>query len=248
MDQKLGTLIKAAQDEFAHQANKHRTCHPNYKVGDLVYVNACDIVSTRPHKGLDWKFLGPWKINKVIDNKAYQLEIPKDKLAEGLTPVFHPWKLHPASKISFPGQIHDPDPAISIFDYQETTPHDEYEVTEIVDFRETRRWGVQYKATYAGSWNEWNESPQWQPWTDFVRSKDLVLEYHRLHPKKPPPPENLINWTKPLKTSCKSKSTFAPRRGGSVRPPGLPDSNKVVTRRNPDRKARGKLIYGGTNS
>lgn len=49
MDQKLGTLIKAAQEEFAQQANKHRTCHPNYKIGDLVYVNACDMISTRPY-------------------------------------------------------------------------------------------------------------------------------------------------------------------------------------------------------
>ena len=162
IDQKLGTMIRSSQEEYAHHANKHRTPHPNYMIGDLVYVDARDFGTSRPNKGLDWKFLGPWKIKRIIDHKAYELDIPKEKLADGLTPVFHPWKLHLASTSPYPGQISEPCADLLTFDYGDTVPHPEYEVTEIVDFRETRRWGVQYKATFAGERPDWNNSPPWQ--------------------------------------------------------------------------------------
>jgi hypothetical protein len=67
--------------------------------------------------------------------------------------------------------------------------HEEWEVLEVVDCRETKRFGVQYKAKYIGNWDEWNSRPPWQPWTDFKKSPDKILKFHQDYPRKPKPPD-----------------------------------------------------------
>ena len=58
---------------------------------------------------------------------------------------------------------------------------------EVVDCRQTKQYGVQYKAMYIGNWDEWNAAPLWQPWTDFEGSGDKTHEFHSSHPQKPQP-------------------------------------------------------------
>src|SRR5712664_47613 len=48
----------------------------------------------------------------------------------------------------------------------------EWEVLEVVDCRKTKRFGIQYKATFVGNWDEWNSNPPWQLWTDFNHAED----------------------------------------------------------------------------
>ena len=69
--------------------------------------------------------------------------------------------------------------------------HEEWEILEIVDCRETRKFGVQYKAIYIGNWDEWNANPPWQPWTDFRKSIEKFLQYHKEPPRKPKVPEDI---------------------------------------------------------
>ena len=66
----------------------------------------------------------------------------------------------------------------------ENEPHEEWEVAEIVDCRETRRYGIQYKAQFEGNWDEWNASPPWQ--------RCRVIQYHLNHPEKPQVPYYLL--------------------------------------------------------
>ena len=180
-----------AQEEQTRHANKGRQPHPEYKVGDMVYVNAKHFAFERPSRSLSFKNAGPWKIIRIIDNKAYELEIPDQLKNVDLTSIFHPWKLHLAPSNPFPGQVLPPGPPIAIVENDEEEAHEEWEVLEIVDCRETRKFGVQYKATFVGNWDEWNANPYWQSWTDFKNSKDKILQYHREHPHKPKPPEDL---------------------------------------------------------
>ena len=180
-----------AQDDQAKYANRERQPHPEYKIGDKVYVNAKDFKLRRASKSLSSKNVGPWKIIRIIDNKAYELDIPDHLKQSGLHPVFHPWKLHLAPNNPIPGQIIPEGPPIEIEDETGGT-HTEYEVLEIVDCRETRRFGLQYKATFRGNWDEWNSNPPWQPWTDFERSIDKVLKFHDKNPGKPRPPEEFL--------------------------------------------------------
>ena len=61
-----------SQQEQAHWANQNRQPHPEYKVGDMVYVDARHFsASEGKSKSLSLKNAGPWKIIRNIANKAY---------------------------------------------------------------------------------------------------------------------------------------------------------------------------------
>ena len=143
-------------------------------------------------KSLGSKNAGPWKIIRNIANKAYKLEIPQQMKDAGLTAVFHPWKLHLAPGHLFPGQILEPGPPILVSSSDGSEAHKEWEVLEVVDSWKTKRYGIQYKATYMGNWNEWNLNSPWQPYSDFENSKDKIRVFHKAHLRKPGPPSNLV--------------------------------------------------------
>ncbi|KAL4864705.1 hypothetical protein BDV12DRAFT_188727 [Aspergillus spectabilis] len=95
--------------------------------------------------------------------------------AAGITPIFHPWKLHLPSEDPYPGQFEEPEPPILVQDINKSSPHEEWDIYEI------------YKAIFEGLWDDWNSNPPWQIWRDFENAREKVLEYHCQHPKKPPP-------------------------------------------------------------
>ena len=85
----LQNQLTWSQQEQAHWANQNCQPHPEYKVGDIVYVNARHFASKRDSKSLSMKNAGPWKIVCNIANKAYKLEILQQMKEAGLTPIFH---------------------------------------------------------------------------------------------------------------------------------------------------------------
>ena len=181
-----------AQADQMRYANESRAPHPDYKIGDMVYVNTKDFSVDKQSRSLSSKNAGPWKIIRNIDNKAYELEIPEHLKRVGLTPIFHPWKLHLAPTNPFPGQLIEPGPPILIQEDAESSPHEEYEVLEIVECRETKKYGTQYKATSIGSWDDWNANPPWQPWTDFIRAKEEIRKFHTDNKGKPNAPKDVL--------------------------------------------------------
>ena len=66
-----------AQEEQAHWANQNCQPHPEYKVEDMIYVDARHFASERDSKLLSMKNAGPWKIVCNIANKAYEVDIPQ---------------------------------------------------------------------------------------------------------------------------------------------------------------------------
>lgn len=66
-----------AQADQSKYANVSRSPHPDYKVGDWVYVNTKDFSIDKQSRSLSAKNAGPWQIIRNIDNKAYELEIPE---------------------------------------------------------------------------------------------------------------------------------------------------------------------------
>ena len=53
-----------------------------------------------------------------------------------------------------------------------------------MDSRKTKKYGLQYKATYIGNWDEWNVNPPWQPCGDFENATEKVCQFHRAHLQK----------------------------------------------------------------
>ena len=158
----------------------------------MVYVDARHFAGKRDSKSLSMKNAGPWKIVRNIANKAYKLEIPQQMKEAGLTFIFHPWKLHLAPTSPFPGQILEPGPPVLVSSSNRSKAHKEWKVLEVVDSWKTKRYGIQYKATYMGNWDEWNLNPTWQPYSNFENSKEKIREFHRARPQKPGPPSKLV--------------------------------------------------------
>ena len=109
-----------------------------------MYIDARHFASERDKKSLDLKNAGPWKIVWNIDNKAYKLKISQILKDAGLTPIFHPWKMHFALDDAFPSQILPPGPPIKISaeDDKNHKVHKEWKVLEVVDCRQTKQYGV----------------------------------------------------------------------------------------------------------
>ena len=71
--------LRKAQEEMKKYADKKRTEVNEYKVGDLVMLSTKDLkyqmVGRRTEK-LTEKYVGPYKIKKVVLSNAVELELP----------------------------------------------------------------------------------------------------------------------------------------------------------------------------
>ncbi|PLW50812.1 hypothetical protein PCANC_14321 [Puccinia coronata f. sp. avenae] len=77
---------------------------PTYEKGDWVWLLWRNIATTRPSTKLDFKRLGPFKVDLPMGNDVYKLILPTDLLR--LHPVFHVSLLLPfVDPRSFPGRI-----------------------------------------------------------------------------------------------------------------------------------------------
>ena len=64
-----------SQQKQTRWANENLQPHPEYKFGDIVYVDARHFAGKKDSKSLSMKNAGPWKIIHNIANKAYKLDI-----------------------------------------------------------------------------------------------------------------------------------------------------------------------------
>ncbi|KAI7950664.1 hypothetical protein MJO29_009338 [Puccinia striiformis f. sp. tritici] len=77
---------------------------PVYKTGDWIWLLRRNIVSTRPSGKLDFKRLGPFRIESAISNDVYRLILPAD--LSRIHPVFHTSLLLPyIDPKNFPNRI-----------------------------------------------------------------------------------------------------------------------------------------------
>jgi hypothetical protein len=91
--------LKLTQEWQKKQAYCRRKDHPNFKVGDKVWLLRKNIVTTCPCAKLDYKRLGPFKITKLVGIVACQLELPPQfKIHD----VFHVSLLEPYHETQIP--------------------------------------------------------------------------------------------------------------------------------------------------
>jgi hypothetical protein len=90
----LRVELETAQRNYKRKFDRRAKPLPSFKVGDLVWLNRKNIVTTRPSPKLDFKRFGPFKITKVVGESklAFELELPPQ------------WKIHNV----FHGSLLDP--------------------------------------------------------------------------------------------------------------------------------------------
>jgi Chromo (CHRromatin Organisation MOdifier) domain len=187
--ERLVENVKRSQDfQSRHYDSKHKPVE--FQTGDLVWLNASHITTSRPSKKLDWKQLGPFKVIKRIGLQAYKLELPITM--RHIHDVFHVSLLEPYKSTSVPPHgLPPPLPPLYIKD-----DHDYFEIEAILDSQRDGR-----TTKYLIKWKGYPDSDNsWEPLTN-IPARALVKEFHRRNPSKPGAPRsrkrvaviNLIN-------------------------------------------------------
>lgn len=167
--------LKRAQDHQAKYANTHRR-ELDFQEGEEVLLSTANFIQEamkfRPSKKLTEKFIGPYKIIKMISPVAAKLDLPPTM------------KIHPVFHVSLLKKIHyrptrfqqddPPEPPIVIHDQEE------YEVEEILD-KEERKRGKGISIKYLVKWKGYPLSDAtWEPLSNLENAKEAIKEYEAL--------------------------------------------------------------------
>jgi hypothetical protein len=153
-----------AQQRQAHHADKHRR-EVLFKVGDEVLLSTAHLKmmgsSDRTTK-FAYKYIGPFKIKRVVNNNAYELELPSQLQIHPVLNVSR-LKAYHDGRVAFPLRARvdqRPPPAVTSSD------GDEYEVDCILAKR-----GKGARTEYLVRWKDW---PLWE--ATWQRRQGLVAE------------------------------------------------------------------------
>jgi len=143
--------------------NQRRIPAPNIQVGSKVWLDARNIRSTRPTRKLDWKRLGPCRVQKQVTPYAYELELPA---SIRIHRVQHGSLLDSVVEDPLEGQVVLPPPSVEI------DGEEEYKVSSVEDSRIYRN-QLQYLIRWMGY-----DSLTWEP-ARFVDGLRAVEEFHQ---------------------------------------------------------------------
>jgi len=161
-------VLKKAQEEMKKYADRKRVEVNDYKVGDLVMLSTKDLkyqmVRRRTDK-LTERFVGPYKMKKVVSSNAVELELPSTV------------KIHPVVNISrirrYVGQVEGQkkeQPAPVIIEGEE-----EWEVERILNKQRVRG-----KDKYLVCWKGFMaESDTWEGRENLKNAQEAIKEFEK---------------------------------------------------------------------
>jgi transposase InsO family protein len=165
--------LTKAKDEYTQYYNRRRSPAPEYKPGDMVWLDATDLPTSRPSQKLAHRRWGPYKVERKIGPASYRLALPPP--LRRLHPVFPVIKLSLAAPDPIPGRRSDPPPPATLIE-----GHEEFEVERILDSR--YRWR---RLEYLVKWKGYDDGHNsWAPHYN-VHAPDIVAAFHRQHPGAP---------------------------------------------------------------
>ena len=164
-----------AQADYEKPAHCHRGTAPQYREGNLVWLDSQNLFTKRPCRKLENRRPGPYLVKQIVSTHAIKLTLPEDICVH---PVFHVNLLEPAATDPpHAGHIQPPPPPI------EVDGEAEWEVNAIVDSRYT---GRSKKLQYRVQWTGYSELT-WEDATNVTNAADLLHDFHTRYPRKPDP-------------------------------------------------------------
>ena len=173
LEESKAALTKAKK-EYTLYYNRRRTPAPEFKAGDMVYLDASDIKTTRPSAKLAHRNLGPYMVEKKVGHASYLLRLPPS--LRRLWPVFPVTKLTPAPiPDPIPGRRRADPPPPTLVEGQE-----EYEVEKVLDSR------IRYRRMeYLVKWRGYDTGQNmWVPHYN-VFAPEAIADFHRQNPGAP---------------------------------------------------------------
>jgi hypothetical protein len=168
--------MRRSQANQEEGANRERVPAPNIQVGSKVWLDAPNVRTTRPTRKLDWKRLGPFRVQKQVSPYSYELELPASIRIHRVQPVY---LLDPVVEDPLEGQVVPPPPPV------EVDGEEEYQVSGVEDSRV-----YQNQLPYLVRWTGY-DFLSWEP-ARFVDGLQVVEEFHRRYPTKPGLLENAL--------------------------------------------------------
>lgn len=170
----------ASQEQFA---NANRSPAPAYRVGDMVLLSTRNINSARPIPKLDHKFIGPFRIERVLNPHSYRLKLPHE--LDLIHNSFHTNLLRPSPNDPLPGQFNPPPPPITLDAKGEKL----WAIEAILDSKRTKQKGFQYHILWRGFGPE---ETTWEPLHNVVNSYIAIKEFEKRYKRKPRPTKHEV--------------------------------------------------------
>ena len=171
--------LELAKQAAKRQYDKHKANAIDYQPGDLVWLDAKNIRTTRTSAKLDVLWHGLFIVKEKVGTAAYQLQLPDhpswrrkhDVFNERLLkPYIQPISEHQKNTSRQPGPI-------------EVNEKAEYEVEAILDTRKRGR-TIEYLVKWEGYPHSDNT---WEPRMNVGHAAELITEFHNDNPLKPKP-------------------------------------------------------------
>ena len=174
LHQLLSAELSFLAERMARFANKGRSEGPDFKEGGTAYLLRTNIKTKRPSSKLDFKKLGPFKIEKKLGPVTYKLKLPKDMK---IHPVFHVALLEKAPT------------SVRTVESLPTEPQEEleYDIETVLAGRLNKQGNPEYLIKWTG-YDATHDS--WEPEANLT--PDTLTEIREQHPEWYP-------LTKPLK-------------------------------------------------
>ena len=166
------SAIAEAQERQAYYANQHRR-EEVFEEGEMVLLSTANITTEvdarRPSSKLSPRFIGPYRIVKMVSPTACMLELPATMK---IHPVFHVSLLRKYNENpeEFSERRQVPPPPVVIDDQRE------FEVERILDKRERRR-----RVEYLVKWKGYElYDATWEPLKNLTNAQETVRDFEEI--------------------------------------------------------------------